>query len=163
MKEQDSLTVRRIRNGTVIEHISGGLALNVLKILGITGEEGYTVALLMNVSSRKIGRKDVVKIENRELDPKELDIIALIAPDATINTIRNYAVVKKTRVKLPQTIREIVRCTNPNCVTNKPGEPVKPIFKVKSSEPLILVCDYCGTFVTRNDIISQYTESAVKR
>jgi len=163
VKEQDTLIVRRIRNGTVIDHIPGGLALNVLRILGITGKEGYTVALLMNVKSRKIGRKDIVKIENRELDPRELDIIALIAPDATVNTIRDYAVVKKTKVKLPQTIREIVRCTNPNCVTNKAGEPVKPTFRVKSSEPLLLVCEYCGTFVTREDVISQYTESAAKR
>lgn len=164
MKEEgNKLIVRRIRNGTVIDHIPGGQALNVLKILGITGEEDYTVALLMNVRSRKIGRKDIVKIENRELDPKEVDKIALLAPEATINTIRDYSVMKKTKVKLPNVIKEIVTCTNPNCITNVQGEPVTPTFKVVSSEPLVLCCEYCGTYISRNDIVEQYSRSAAKR
>lgn len=160
MKETDKLIVRRIKNGTVIDHIPAGQALNVLKILGITGGERYTVALLMNVRSRKIGMKDIVKIEERELDPKEVDKIALLAPEATINTIRDYLVVKKTKVKLPSVIKEIVGCPNINCITNKPGEPVTPTFRVLSREPLLLRCEYCGTYVNRNDIIDQYTKAA---
>jgi len=160
MKETDKLIVRRIKNGTVIDHIPAGQALNVLKILGITGGERYTVALLMNVRSRKIGMKDIVKIEERELDPKEVDKIALLAPEATINTIRDYLVVKKTKVKLPSVIKEIVSCPNINCITNKPGEPVTPTFRVLSREPLLLRCEYCGTYVNRNDIIDQYTKAA---
>jgi aspartate carbamoyltransferase regulatory subunit len=80
IKEEEKLIVRRIKEGTVIDHISPGSSLNVLKVLGITGEEGMTVALVMNVPSRKMGKKDIVKIEGRELTQDQVDKIALISP-----------------------------------------------------------------------------------
>ncbi len=90
------LYVKKIRNGTVIDHIFAGHALDVLKILGIDGREGHIVSAAMNVISKKQNKKDIVKVENRELKPGEVDKIALIAPSATISIIRDYEVAEKT-------------------------------------------------------------------
>jgi len=98
------LRVSKIRNGTVIDHVSGGHALNVLSILGIDGSEGLGVSVVMNVPSDRLGRKDVVKVEDRELSQSEVDVISLIAPEATINIIREFEVVQKNRVDRPETV-----------------------------------------------------------
>lgn len=156
MRESQELVVRKIERGTVIDHIPVGQALNVLRILGIKGGEKYTVAVVMNVESKKYGKKDIVKVEGKELSPLEVNRIALVAPQATINLVQNFKVVKKTRVKLPEFVRAIVRCTNPSCITNKPREPVTPTFRVLSHSPLLLVCEYCGTRVLQGDVIKQY-------
>jgi len=153
----EELVVSRIRDGTVIDHIPAGQALNVLRILGVRGSEGYVVALIMNAASEKLGKKDIVKIEGRELKPSEVDKIALLAPDATINTIKGYKVVKKTSVRLPDEVKGLLSCTNPNCISAKPREPVVPTFTVLSRKPLLLFCKYCGTHITQEEVVSQYT------
>ena len=152
----EELIVRKIRNGTVIDHIPFGQALNVLRILKIKGGEGYTVAMVMNVESRKLGKKDIVKVEGRELAPGEVDRIALVAPDATISTIKNYRVEKKMKVRMPGKIEGILRCINPNCISNKPWEPLTPSFKVLSRTPTLLVCEYCGTYISHDEVVAQY-------
>lgn len=149
------LYVKKIRNGTVIDHISAGHALDVLKILGIGGGEGDTVSVAMNVSSKTANKKDIVKVENRELKPGEVDKIALIAPNATINIIRDYEVAEKTRVKLPEFIRGTVRCANPACVSNA-GEPVEPKFMVERQDPLRLRCFYCSRIMEKSDVLKQF-------
>ncbi|MBC7128126.1 MAG: aspartate carbamoyltransferase regulatory subunit [Thermoplasmatales archaeon] len=139
MKE---LKVQPIKNGTVIDHITPGNALKVLKILGITEKYADSViSIAMNVVGKR-GVKDIVKIENREIDPKEVNKIALIAPDATINIIRNYEVVEKYKVSIPDEIVGIVRCANPNCISNS-KEPIETKFIVKSRNPLRIKCYYC--------------------
>lgn len=148
--------VRKISDGIVIDHIPAGQALNVLRILGVKGEEGYKVAMAMNVESGKLGRKDIVKVEGRELAAEEVNKIALVAPDATVNIIKDYAVSKKAKVRLPDEIRGIVKCTNPNCVSNQPREPVTSAFEVASRSPVLLVCRYCGSYVTHEDVVAQY-------
>lgn len=153
------LKVRKIKAGTVIDHIPAGRSLIVLRILGITSYEKNVIALVMNVDSKKLGRKDIVKIENRELTEDEVNLIALIAPTATINIIKEYKVVKKYKVKLPKRIVNILKCTNPTCITNS-EEPVEPVFEVISSEPLKIKCTYCWTYLTFNDIISQLESKA---
>ncbi len=151
------LRVRKIRNGTVIDHIPAGRSLIVLRILGISGSEDNIIAIIINVDSSRLGKKDIVKIENRELTEDEVDLIALIAPTATINIIRDYEVVRKYRVKLPKKIINILKCTNPTCITNS-GEPVKPVFDVISTEPVKIKCVYCWTYLTFDDIIKQLEE-----
>ena len=141
-KPNDELRVEKIRNGTVIDHITAGSALAVLRILRITGREGHVVSVLMNVPSKIVGRKDIVKIENRELDPKEVDKIALIAPNATINIIRNYEVKDKHRVSIPDELLNIVGCANPNCISNT-KEPIETKFIVIDRKPLNIKCYYC--------------------
>ena len=155
--EEDKLRVRKIAEGTVIDHIPRGRSLIVLKILGVTGNEENTIAVLINVESRKLGRKDIVKIEKRELTEDEVNLIALVAPTATINIIRNCQVVKKYRVELPREIRRILRCVNPTCVTNT-EEHVETVFEVICRNPLKLRCAYCWTYLTLEDILHQLEE-----
>jgi len=139
MKE---LKVQPIKDGTVIDHIPPGNALKVLKILGLTDELPESViSIAINVVGKR-GKKDIVKIENRELKAEEVDKIALIAPNATINIIRNYEVVEKRRVEVPDEVIGIVKCSNPNCITNI-REPIKTRFIVKKKQPLKMVCYYC--------------------
>ncbi len=139
----------------MIDHITGGHALDVIKILGITGRVNGVVTVAMNVPSKTLGVKDMVKIEGRELKSEEVDKIALLAPHATINIIRNYKVTDKQRVKLPKVIREIVRCANPACISNS-TEPVLPTFYVDNEEPLRLRCHYCGYIMEKQDILKQF-------
>ena len=153
--EEVTLRVSKIRNGTVIDHITSGYALDVVKILGITGKSGNIVTIAMNVPSKRMGKKDIVKIEGRELKAEEVDKIALIAPNATINIIRDYKVVEKKRVQLPKIIKNIVRCANPACISNS-NEPVQPTFYVESQEQLYLKCHYCGYLMERDEILKQF-------
>ena len=138
--------VTPIRNGTVIDHIDCGQALKVLRIIGVTGQVQSTVSVLMHVPSKKTGWKDVVKVEDRELDPKEVDKIALISPRATINIIRDFNVAEKYKVSVPDVVKGIIRCSNPNCITNQ-NEPVEPEFVVESKNPPVLRCVYCDRMV----------------
>ncbi|MCD6563383.1 MAG: aspartate carbamoyltransferase regulatory subunit [Thermoproteales archaeon] len=156
-EEEKRLIVTKIKDGTVIDHIDAGRALYVLKILGITGEEDFTIAVVMNVESKRMGRKDIVKLEKMELRKEQVDEIALIAPNATINIIRNYRVVKKYKVDVPKVIEGLINCINPNCITNQKREPVRSTFLVKSLRPLILICKYCGEEIHHEDIIRQLT------
>ena len=115
--EGEGLLVRRIKNGTVIDHIDGGEALNVVKILGIVGTTLEALSIATNVPSRNMGKKDIVKISNRELSKEEVDRIALISPRATINIIRNFKVCEKQGVEIPTLIVGSVQCPNPGCIT----------------------------------------------
>lgn len=150
-----TLRVSKIRDGTVIDHITSGHALDVVKILGITGRTGGVVTVAMNVPSKKLGVKDMVKVEGRELNSREVDKIALLAPHATINIVRDYRVVEKQRVKLPPVIRGIVKCANPACVSNS-SEPIQPTFYVEHEEPLRLKCHYCGHIMEKQDVLKQF-------
>ncbi|MEM3550751.1 MAG: aspartate carbamoyltransferase regulatory subunit [Candidatus Bathyarchaeia archaeon] len=149
------LYVSKIKDGTVIDHITGGHALDVVKILGITGKEKRIITIAINVPSKRFKVKDIVKIEGRELNPEEVHKIALIAPHATINIVRNYNVVDKQRVKLPTVIEGIIKCANPACISNS-NEPVQTKFYVICEEPLILKCHYCGYIMEREDILKQF-------
>jgi aspartate carbamoyltransferase regulatory subunit len=135
--------VTPIRNGTVIDHIDCGMALNVLKIIGVSGTNVQSpISVLMHVPSKKQGFKDVVKVEDRELEPSEVDKIALISPRATVNVIRDFNVAEKYKVHLPDVVKNIARCGNPSCITNL-KEPVEPEFNVESKNPPVLRCIYC--------------------
>ncbi len=149
------LHVSKIRDGTVIDHITGGHALDVVRILGITGKEQKVITIAMNVPSKRFKRKDIVKIDGRELNPQEVHKIALLAPHATINIIRNYKVVEKQRVKLPGHIENIIRCANPACISNS-NEPVEAKFYVRSEDPLVLKCHYCGYIIEKKDVLQQF-------
>ena len=130
-----------IRNGTVIDHITCGQALNVMKILGVNENN------IDSSSAKTTEWKDIIKIEDRELDSKTVDKIALIAPDATIAIIRDFYVAEKYQVRLDDHVVGLARCSNPNCITNR-GEPVKPEFTVVSRHPPQLRCCYCDRMLT---------------
>jgi aspartate carbamoyltransferase regulatory subunit len=155
LQAQQELYVKKIEDGTVIDHITPGFALDVLKILRINGKSGEVVSAAINVESKHLHHKDIVKIQGRELEPNEVDKIALIAPSATINIIRNFAVVSKKVVELPSTIRGIIKCDNPSCISNS-NEPVEPQFALDRNEPIRLHCYYCGHIMEREDILEQF-------
>ncbi len=151
---EKELRVSKIKDGTVIDHINGGYALDVVKILGITGKEHQVMTIAINVPSKRLDAKDIVKIEGRRLSSKELNKIALVAPHATINIIRDYAVVEKLEVKLPKAIEGVIKCVNPSCISNS-NEPTVAKFYVESEEPLVLKCHYCGYILEKTDVLSQ--------
>jgi aspartate carbamoyltransferase regulatory subunit len=153
---ETELRVNKIKDGTVIDHIRGGYALDVVKILGITGKENRVMTIAVNVPSKRIRVKDIVKIEGKALSTQEVNRIALVAPHASINFIHDYTVVDKREVKLPQLIEGIVKCGNPCCISNA-EEPVTPKFYVKQQEPLILKCHYCGVTLEQADVLRQLT------
>ncbi|MFW5965752.1 MAG: aspartate carbamoyltransferase regulatory subunit [Halodesulfurarchaeum sp.] len=141
------LRVSKIECGTVIDHVTAGEALRVLGILGIDGTGGETVSLGINVPSDRLGRKDVVKVEGRELSQDEVDVLSLIAPDATINHIRDYEVIQKSRVERPESVSGVLTCPNTNCITNA-GEPIETHFTVLDTG---VQCRYCETII-REDL-----------
>jgi aspartate carbamoyltransferase regulatory subunit len=152
---EEELHVKKIRQGTVIDHITAGNALSVLKILGLTGSGDNVVSIVMNVPSQNLGAKDIVKIEGRELSPDEVDRISLISPNATINIIRNYKVAEKQKTKMPNVIRGIVKCANLSCLPNS-NEPLTQIFIVENEEPLRMRCHYCNRIMSKEDVIGQF-------
>ncbi|MGQ9551102.1 MAG: aspartate carbamoyltransferase regulatory subunit [Candidatus Bathycorpusculaceae bacterium] len=152
---ETELRVSKIKNGTVIDHISGGYALDVIKILKITGQEKRVMTIAVNVPSKRFKVKDIVKIEGRALNPQEVNKIALVAPHATINIIRNYKVVEKLRVKLPTVIEDTIKCANPACISNS-NEPVEAKFYVESEEPLLLKCHYCSYILEKDEVLKQF-------
>lgn len=144
----EDIKIPPIRNGTVIDRIACGQALNVLKILKVNYNNiDSSISIGMHVKSDKLGWKDIIKIEDRELDSKTLDKIALIAPDATIAIIRDYNVAEKKDVHLDDHIIGLAKCSNPNCITNR-GEPVTPEFDVIGRDPPQLRCCYCDRLLT---------------
>ncbi|MGF3522107.1 MAG: aspartate carbamoyltransferase regulatory subunit [Candidatus Bathyarchaeia archaeon] len=147
--------VSKIKDGTVIDHINAGYALDVVKILGITGHERQVMTIAINVPSKRIHVKDLVKIEGRVLNKQDVNRIALVAPRATINIVKDYKVVEKLEVKLPSIIEEIVKCINPTCISNA-GEPINSKFYVESEEPLMLKCHYCGYILEKPDVLRQF-------
>jgi aspartate carbamoyltransferase regulatory subunit len=137
------LKITSIRNGTVIDHIGNGAALDVLKIIGVGNlDKDSTVSVALHVRSQKLGWKDIVKVENMELSPRKVNAIALIAPTATIAIIRDYKVREKRTVDLPERIVGVLRCPNPSCITNQ-NEPVESEFEVARRRPVVLRCIYC--------------------
>jgi aspartate carbamoyltransferase regulatory subunit len=143
---REGLLISPIRNGTVIDHITGGEALNVLKIIGITGATTESISVATNVKSGKMTKKDIVKIENRELMKDEVNRIALIAPNASINIIRNYEVFEKKGVEIPHILVAVVQCPNPGCISST-NEPIDSKFEVL---PKGLHCLYCDWMITKD-------------
>jgi aspartate carbamoyltransferase regulatory subunit len=152
---ETELRVSKIKDGTVIDHISAGHALDVVRILAITGREKGPITIAINVPSKRFRTKDIVKIEGRELNPQEVHKIALLAPHACINIIRDYKVIRKQEVKLPAVIDDTIKCANPACISNS-NEPVTAKFYVESDEPLLLKCHYCGYIIEKKDVVLQF-------
>jgi aspartate carbamoyltransferase regulatory subunit len=153
---KSELKIEAIENGTVIDHITANKSLHILKILGLPDAETTNVTIAMNVSSAEIGRKDILKIENRELDHEELDQVALIAPKATINIIRDFKPIMKYKIVLPEKITSIIKCTNPKCITNYENETITPIFNVIETYPPVVRCHYCEKLIKTEDIEKQF-------
>ena len=139
---ENLLRVQPIRNGTVIDHIKAGRGRKILEALNLS-ESGTTISLLMNVPSKKQNRKDIIKVEDRELSENETEKLALLSPYARVNIIRNYAVADKKEIEIPEIISGTVHCSNGNCISNNERGTITQ-FKLLDSENLRIQCVYCG-------------------
>lgn len=135
------MIIDSIQNGIVIDHISAGKAMELYNILGL-GELDCTVAILKNVTSHKLGRKDIIKIDQvMELD---WDLIGYVDPSITVNIIKDGERVEKRQLKTPEIITGVIRCKNPRCITSVEQE-LKQVFKLTDPEQRIYRCLYCET------------------
>ncbi len=142
--------VPAIDEGTVIDHIPSRMTLKVLKILDLHEYE-HPVTIGFNLGSKKLGKKGIIKISGRKLSEEEFNKVALLAPNATVNIIKDYEVKEKIHVKMPEEIKNIVKCSNPKCITN--FEEVKTKFLLVRGEPLRIRCVYCEKAMGRDDIV----------
>ncbi len=138
MKKQ--LIVDPIKNGTVIDHIAAGKSFAVAEILNLKNLDNLLL-IGMNLSSKKIGKKDIIKIENKILTEDEVNSIALISPDATLVVIENYEVIKKYKIKIPPKVHKHIVCPNSHCITNI--EEVETEFDVMKKKKVEVRCKYC--------------------
>jgi len=150
MQESD-LIVRRIKDGTVIDHIDQGKGLRVLEALDMDGSEGNVITVALNVPSGKSKKKDMIKVENKYLENDDTNKLAVIAPNSTVNIIKNYKLVEKRRVSLPNEIERIFRCSNPDCVTNS-TEHIESTMDVIDKSGLVLKCRYCSRILDVNKL-----------
>jgi len=149
--EQSDLTVRRIKDGTVIDHIDVGNGLKVLQALQIDGSDGNVITIALNVPSGKLKKKDIIKVEGKFLEDDDTNKLAVIAPTSTVNIVKDYKLVEKRRVSLPNEIDRIFRCSNPECVTNS-KEYIESIMDVLDKEKLVLKCRYCNRILDVNQL-----------
>jgi len=135
------MIIDAIKNGIVIDHISAGKAMELYGILGL-GELDCTVAILKNVVSGKLGRKDIIKIDRiLELD---WDLIGYVDPNITVNIIKDGERTEKRQLKLPETITGVIRCKNPRCITSVEQE-LPQVFKLTDRASRTYRCLYCET------------------
>lgn len=144
-ENKKELIVSAIENGTVIDHIPVNTVLMVLNILGLNDYEDE-VLIGINLDSKKYSKKGIIKVRNKYFEQHDLNKIALVAPNATLIVIKNYEVVEKKSVEIPDKIEKILKCINPNCITNK--EAIDSKFIVKEKDPLKIQCHYCEKTMT---------------
>ena len=135
------LKVSALENGTVLDHIP---AENVYKALDILGLKGISnqITIGINLNSKLFGKKGIIKIADRFFEDDELNRLALIAPHATVNIIRNFQVVEKKKLVMPERIEGLAKCMNPKCITNH--QHVKTKFTViGEGDKISLLCHYC--------------------
>ena len=143
------LAVAALENGTVIDRIPSEQLFKVVSMLSLNTIPN-SITIGNNLHSGKLGKKGIIKVADYFFRDEEINKIALIAPDATINVIRDYKVVEKYNVTLHDTLCGIVRCNNPKCISN--NEPMSTVFHVTNRQPLELTCRYCTRTIKSNKI-----------
>ena len=143
------LKVSAIENGTVIDHIPAESVFQVIRILGLD-KVSNQIMVGTNLESRKYGKKGIIKVSKKFFEKEDLNKIALVAPIATIIVIKDYTVVYKENVEVPDFIDKIVKCINPNCITN--NENIVTKFTVIDKEDLKLHCHYCEKITKKENI-----------
>ncbi len=135
------MNIDSIQNGVVIDHITAGQGMKLYHLLKLD-ETDLSVAIIRNVVSRKMGKKDIIKIDADI--PVNLDVIAYVDPGATVNIIRNGALVEKRQMELPETLTDVLTCKNPRCITSTEQE-LRHIFRLTDRENKVYRCIYCET------------------
>ena len=149
MKEPKQLSVSAIQNGTVIDHVPAKNLFKVIQILGLDKIETQ-ITFGTNLESKKLGKKAIIKISGIYFEDEDINRIALVAPDAKLNIIRDYEVVEKKVVVVPDSITGIAKCMNPKCITN--FEHVTTKFRVVSKINVALKCHYCEKITNQENL-----------
>lgn len=145
-----TMSVSAIQNGTVVDHITTDQTMRIMSMLRLLDKK-HKVTVGFNLPSKSMKFKDLIKIEDHELTPEEANQISVFAPDATINIIKNYEVVKKLETKMPDRINAIFVCPNSACITHV--EPVDSFFYIREHGKVMnLVCHYCEKSFERNQV-----------
>ncbi len=160
LSREDSMRVRRIERGTVIDHLPAGTALAVLRLLGVNESFPGTVSVLINSPSTQYGLKDMVKIEGRDFSTQELERLSILAPYATVNIVRNWRVVEKFRVRLPDEIEGSTPCPNGNCISRTEG---KSRLRVEGKSPVRLRCAYCEKLFGESDLFLRTPSASLEK
>ncbi len=147
--KKEELVVSAIQNGTAIDHIPPQSLFKVISILGLE-KIGTQITFGNNLTSKRMGKKAIVKITDKFFDDKEINKIALVAPEAKLNTIRDYKVIEKREVAVPDEVSGIVKCVNPKCITN--NEKITTKFYVVSKKPVTLKCHYCEKMIEQEQM-----------
>lgn len=150
MDKAKELQVSAIKDGTVIDHIPAERLFDVINILGLFNIQEM-ITFGTNLDSKQLGKKGIIKVANRFFKDDEIDKIALVAPHAKLNIIKNYEVIEKRLVEIPDEIVSIVKCFNPKCITN--NENIKTRFMVISQNPIELKCRYCEKITYENQVV----------
>lgn len=140
MKDKKQLSVSAIKEGTVIDHIPAQNLFKVITILGLDKIHNQ-ITFGTNLESHRLGRKAIIKVAGKYFEKDEINRIAVVAPLAKLNIIKDYEVVEKMLVEVPDEIRGIVKCVNPKCITN--NEKVTTHFQVVDKKNVSLKCHYC--------------------
>ncbi len=135
------MNIDSIKNGIVIDHIAAGKGMQLYDLLGL-GKLDCSVAIIKNVSSKKMGRKDIIKVDADV--PLNLDVIGFVDPEATVNIIRDSKLVEKKTIPMPQTVTGVIKCKNPRCITSVEQE-LPHIFQLTDKENKVYRCLYCET------------------
>lgn len=149
IKKKLKLKVSAIKEGTVIDHIPAQYLFKVISILGLDTIDNQ-ITFGTNLDSGKLGAKAIIKVSDKFFEDDEINKIALIAPHAKLNIIRDYEVVEKKIVEIPDSIIGIVKCFNPKCITN--NESIITSFKVIEKSPVSLKCRYCEKITNKEQI-----------
>ena len=144
------LVVSAIKNGTVIDHIPSEKLFQVIRALNLMNCDNQ-VLMGNNLTSSKINKKGIIKCRDKFFEKDEINKIALIAPNATLITIKDYNVVEKFKIEIPDTISGMVNCYNPKCITN--NEAITQRFNVINKKDIMLQCHYCQK-ITKKETIS---------
>ena len=147
--KKQALQVAALKNGTVIDHIPSDRLFTVVKLLGLENMPN-NITIGFNLESQKLGTKGIIKIADKFFCDEEINRIAVVAPNVKLNIIRDYEVVEKREVSLPNELVGIVKCGNPKCITN--NEPMPTRFHVIDKERCVIKCHYCEKEQTREDI-----------
>ncbi|MHA1272958.1 MAG: aspartate carbamoyltransferase regulatory subunit [Promethearchaeota archaeon] len=159
---EKKLRIDKIRKGTVIDHIAAGYAITILNLTGLD-ESTNLITIGVNVSSKKFGKKDIIKIENVFLNEIQMQQISILSPGATISLIEDYKVIEKKKLKLPEVIRGLILCENKTCISNSPKEPIESEFLVLDDNPLKIQCAYCDRIYKLDEIVFKSRKKAKKK
>lgn len=135
------MNIDSIKNGIVIDHIAAGKGMQLYDLLGLDKLD-CSVAIIKNVSSKKMGRKDIIKVDADV--PLNLDVIGFVDPEATVNVIRDSKLVEKKTISMPQTVTNVIKCKNPRCITSVEQE-LPHVFQLTDKENKVYRCLYCET------------------